>query len=230
MANFTRDELIAEARRIVGKTDATKGGADDTVYAKLVNVAIGDLCRDAKALKSVFFLDTKGGDKYVPLIDEILWIEQAQFMPLGGGMPVPMSLLDGPVLPTVPGIPTSWWWTALNVPDINGPSVRTIGIHPFTATDMDDVIRVDAFQRAKSLTAGTDVPEIHELFHETIAIRVAYYAILPYREKHSLLPELRNEWRRGVEEFKEFCSPGRKMATKVHDTTGRRGLLRNMVR
>lgn len=219
MATMTYAELEAEARRLLGKTDAAKGGLDSPGYRKLVNRAIGDLCVDGAALKSVFYLNTKADDKYVPLPAQILWPEHLEYIPQAGRS-VPMDLVDAPILPGTVGDPRYFWWTAVNVPDINGPSTRSIAIEPRTQNDTTGSLRMDAYQLAKDLVNDADIPEIHELFHGTIAARVALLAMPMYKDKMYLEGYLRREYERGVQKFKEFVRPSRKMPMATHDVMG----------
>ena len=219
MAQMTYAELEVDARRLLGKTDPTKGGLDSAGYRKLINRAIGDLCVKGKALKSVFYLNTKADDKYVPLTREILWIEHLEYIP-SVGRSIPMDLVDGPILPGMVGDPRYFWWTAVNVPDINGPSTRSIAIEPRTAIDTTGSLRCDAYQLAKDLVNDGDIPEIHELFHGAISARTALLALPQYKEKMHLEGYLRREWKEGIEDFKTFVRPSAKVPVRTHDTMG----------
>ncbi len=230
MAQMTFDDIEAESRRLIGKTDATKGGLDSPGYKKLINKSIMDLCRDGKALRSVIYLNVKANDKYVQLLKEILWIEDLFYVGAGTGLPYPMDPVDQAVLPTLAGLPRVYWYTAVNVPDVNGPSTRSIGIHPYRPGDEAGALRASVFQLAKDLAAGGDVPEIHDLFHETIAFRAAWYASWPYKELAYLRPELKREYLIGVDEFKTFARVAAKVPPRTSDVMNYRSRIQNRMR
>jgi len=222
---LTLDQMVTETRRLVGKTDPTKGGLDDTGYKRLINQSALDLCIDSESLRTVKYLSTKANDRYLPLDREIIWPIQVTFIPLQGSM-YPLDLVHAAPPQMLVGNPTMWWPTAVNVPDPTGPSTRAIGVHPQTSYLGVSNVKVECFQVPVELTSGTSVSEIMDAFHQSVCARAALLVIPPYKDKQYLVPILTAEYRRGVERFKAVGNMAKKMEPKSGDVM----LYGNMIR
>ena len=84
LAAMTRAQTVTKARIILGVTDATKGGPTDSVFEGQIDSAQRRFAVRAKALQTVIKLATKANDKYLPLVDEILWPISVSFVDSDG--------------------------------------------------------------------------------------------------------------------------------------------------
>lgn len=169
MADMTRDQIIALAREIMGITDANKGGLTATELNVKINHAISRLCVLAEAPKTVFYLTTVFNDKYLPYDDQLLWIDQVTFIP-PTGQAYDLDYMDRAVFPPMNGNPRQYWHTHVNVPDANGRSTPTLGLNPIPQiVGASKNVRVTAYQKAKDLASGTDIPEFLSAVHPYLA-------------------------------------------------------------
>lgn len=202
---MTRDEMVAEARRLVGKTDASKGGASDVVYARVVNQAAQDFCVDSESLRTVKYYSTKQNDKYLPLDRETIWPIQVVFIPLSGDA-YALDITHESIPQMNSGNPRVWWPTAVNVPDATGPSTRSIGIDPVTPYVGASNVKIECFQLPVELTAAGSVSEIFESFHQSVCARAAWLIVPQYRDLQWKLPYLQAEYARGLNRAKAIAS------------------------
>jgi len=179
---MTRAQIRTKVRQLVGATDATKGGPVDSVFDTAIDEGINRFCIESGALHSVHKLSTKALDKYLPLIDEILWPKTVSFVD-SDGRRWPLDLVEVAPSPGILGTrPQVWWLTAVNVPDVTGPSTRTIGIDPYVNLNGNGNVIIEDVQMPQVLGGDSAVPEIHGSMH----MFTAYYAAI---ELVSLFPE-----------------------------------------
>jgi hypothetical protein len=199
MADMDRSAIVLLAREHAGITDASKGGPNDAALAVKLNHVLDRMCLLAEAPRTVYYLSTKFNDKYLPLDDQLLWISKVVFIP-PTGTPYELDLVDGAIFPTTNGNPRVYWHTAVNVPDVNGRSTPTLGLHPIPQiVGADKNVRVDVFQKIKPLTGPTDVPELVSVLHQYLAAGLALDILMLFPDRYRKNgPQLEVRFREGV--------------------------------
>lgn len=233
LAGMDRTAIVAKARQLLGVTDGTKGGPDDTVFEGQISHALSRFALLAGALQSVVELPPEANNKYVPLPDEVLWPITVSFLD-SNGVTSPMSVLNNEPTPGTPvgGVPASWWLTAVN-DDTTGKSTRNLGIDPPSAVNGDLVLHVnvlvlEVIQLPQDFSGPTDTPEIQVSLHPYIAYFLADEMLGMFPEKiGAIRPLLLARQAEGVEQFQKLVSPTFKTPTGRRQVMGYSSLTRN---
>lgn len=211
--NMTRDMIFLQTRRLLGVTDPTKGGPTDAELFSDLNGTIGRFCVEAGALETVIKLATSAGDKYLPLVTEILWPKTVSFLDVDGRS-YGLGLLEHAPRPgTLGSRPDSYWLTAVNVPDATGKSVRTLGIDPYVnyAPDPGEFnVILEAWQLPQDLTGASDYPELHAVIQRYIPFAFALDLLPIFPDKLNLEGYLERQRARGIDVFRKLARPGAK--------------------
>lgn len=220
IATLTFDGIVAAARAALGVTDSSKGGPTDATIKLRMPMALRRFAVRAKALQTVIKLSTKANDKYLPLVDEILWPMTVSFVD-SVGTSYRLDLTDQAVRPGSLGQrPTVWWLTAVNVPDVTGPSVRTIAIDPYVNINGSGNVLVEAIQLPQDIVNGTDVPEIHVAIQPYLGYFLAAELIGLFPEKAGLMPWIEGRCEEGIDVWQDLTRPGTRMPRTGKDTMG----------
>jgi hypothetical protein len=206
MADMDRTAIITLAREYVGITDEAKGGLTNALLNPKVNHVLNRMCLLAEAPRTVFYLSTTAGSKYLPYEDQLLWIKQVTYIPTSGN-PYDLNLMDGAVFPTFQQRPKVYWHTAVNIPDVNGRSTPTLGLHPYPneGDGTTKNVRVEAFQKVKDLSIATDIPEFVSAIHPYVAAGLAIEMMLLHPDRHRANgPELKLRFQEGVEQIRKL--------------------------
>lgn len=202
---FTRSQIIADARMHLGASDSSKGGPTDAEILPLLNHTISSFVAEAGALKTVIKLSTKANDKYLPLVDEILWPITVGFIDSDGNIWPLRQVEVAPRPGSLGQKPECWWLTAVNVPDASGPSTRTIGIDPYVNVNGTNNIILEAIQLTAELTAGTSIPEIHVSLQGALSYCLALNLLPVFPEKLNLEGYLERQRARAMDLFKRLA-------------------------
>lgn len=213
IANMTRDMIFLQTRRLLGVTDATKGGPADADLYDDLNGTIGRFCFEAGALETVIKLATTANDKYLPLVNEILWVKTCSFLDVDGRS-YELSLLEHAPRPgSIGARPSNYWLTAVNVPDATGKSVRTLGIDPaanWAPTPGNYNVILEAWQLPQDLSGATDYAEIHPAVQRYIPFAFALDLLPIFPEKLNLEGYLERQRARGIDAFRKLARSGAK--------------------
>lgn len=202
---MTRDQIVAKGRRLIGVTDSSKGGPTDAELYPDLNNAIEGFVAEAGALKSVFKLSTRANDKYVLLLDEILWPITVSFVDSDGRSYGLDQIEVAPRPGSLGTRPTRWWSTAVNVPDVSGPSTPAIGIDPFVDYTGNGNVILEVIQLMRTLASSADVPELKSCLHRYLAFAFALEILPLFPEKLNLEGYLERHRDRGIDLFKSLA-------------------------
>ena len=202
---MTRDDLFAKGRRLLGVTDETKGGPTNAELLPDLNNAIEGFVAEAGALKSNFKLSTQANDKYLPLIDEILWPITVSFVDADGRAYQLDQVLVAPRPGSLGGRPNVWWETAVNVPDITGPSTPSLAIDPYVNYTGVGNVLVEAIQLQQPLVSAGDIPELKTCLHRYLAFAFALEILPLFPDKLNLEGYLERHRARGIDLFKSLA-------------------------
>lgn len=209
IAGWDRTKTVTKSRIILGVTDATKGGPADSVFEGQIDAALRRYALLAKALQTNIKLATKANDKYLPLVDEILWPITVSFVD-SEGTSYGLDLVEVAPRPgTIEDRPRVWWLTSVNVPDVTGPAVRTIGIDPavnWAPAPGEFNVLLEAMQLPQDFSGASGTAEIHVALQPYISYFLAHEMLGLFPEKMDRLPLILQMEQEAVEQFKLMTS------------------------
>jgi len=227
IANVSRAMIFTQTRQLLGATDASKGGPTDAQLYDNLNGTIRRFVTEAGALETVWKLSTKANDKYVPLEAEILWPKTVVFIDASGNQH-PLSIVEyAPSPPSTGGLPSVCWLTAVNVPDVSGPSVRSLGIDPPVGYNGTGNILLEAFQLSQDLAADADYPELHASIQSWIPYAFALDLLPIFPERLNMEGYFERQRARGLDAFRKLSRSAAKAPFTGKETIPYRQMARS---
>ena len=210
ITNLTRAQIITETRKLLNATDPTKGGPTDAEIIVTLEGTITRFVAEAGALETVIKLSTIANDKYLPLVDEILWAKTVSYVDTDGRA-FGLDPIEHAPRPGILGQrPTHYWLTAVNVPDPTGKSTRTLGINPYVNLNGNGNVILEAFQLTQEMTGDSDYPELHPSVTRYIPFAFALDLLPLFPDKLNLEGYLERQRARGVDYFRKLQRAGAK--------------------
>lgn len=200
----TRDAIILGARQNLNAVDSSKGGPTDDEIVPRLEDTIARFVAEAGALETVIKLSTKANDKYLPLVDEILWAKTVSFID-SDGRSYPLDPVEVAPRPgSIGGRPSVYWLTAVNVPDPTGKSTRTLGIDPAVTYDGNGNVILEAYQITQEMTAGSDYPEVHPVVQKYLPFALALDLLPMFPDRLDLEGYLSRQRSVGLDLFRKL--------------------------
>lgn len=204
ITNKTRDAIILGARQNLNAVDSSKGGPTDDDIVPRLEDTIARFVVEAGALETVIKLSTKANDKYLPLVDEILWAKSVNFVD-SDGRAYPLSPVEiSPRPGSIGNRPSVYWLTAVNVPDATGKSTRTLGIDPAVTYDGNGNVILEAYQLNQEMASGSDYPELHPAVQKYLPFALALDLLPLFPDRLDLEGYLTRQRSVGLDVFRKL--------------------------